>query len=318
LGISDSTFGDALRTRFSGFFRELCDLILFEIRAHTRSRKVKGAIREILAIDSSEVQVHGSLFGKSSAWEPQYTKGDKASAKLHVIWNVDGEWIDDFRITPARASDSRAGHQFRLERGKMYVFDRAYSDFEFWEKIVTNGSHFVTRVKQWDRHRALEREVLKNTKGRAGVLYDEPYQSTSVHAKNSALKLRYVIYRDPLTKRVFHFMSSDQKINADAVANIYKKRWSVELLFRWLKGHLNIRYLPVRTKNAVKTQLAVAVLVQLLIQLKKVTEGFRGTLWELLRAVRTELLKKIVARSGSPGGCRWETTPVADLQPRHI
>jgi hypothetical protein len=314
LGIPDATFGDALRTRFSGFFRELCELILMEIRSRTPNRKVKGAIRELLAIDSSEIRVHGRLKGKAGRWEPHYTSGDKASAHLHIVWNVEGEWIDDFRVSPCRSSDSRVGHDFKLKNGKMYVFDRAYSDFDFWEKIVAHGSHFVTRVKQYKRHRDLEFEILKKSKNIDGVLYDEPYQSTSASARNSSLKLRYVIYRDPITKRVFHFMSSDQKVSAQTIASIYKKRWSVELLFRWLKGHLNIRYLSVRTKNAVRTQLAVAVLIQLLIQLKKIAENYRGSLWMLLCGIRMNLLRKIVAESGPPEGVRWRTPIQADLR----
>jgi len=89
LGIPDSTFGDAIRNRNSGFFQELCDLILLEIRAKTECRKIKKAIRQILAIDSTEIKVHGSLFTEPG-WKQKHCKSDhKASAKLHVVWNVD-------------------------------------------------------------------------------------------------------------------------------------------------------------------------------------------------------------------------------------
>ncbi|MBK7891069.1 MAG: transposase [Bdellovibrionales bacterium] len=101
-------------------FQELCDLILLEIRGRTESRKLKKAIREILAIDSSEVRVHGSLFGEPG-WKQKYTIGHKAAAKIHVVWNVDGEWIDDFKITPCRSGDSPVSFQLRILPMKMYV-----------------------------------------------------------------------------------------------------------------------------------------------------------------------------------------------------
>ncbi|MBK7889933.1 MAG: transposase [Bdellovibrionales bacterium] len=101
------------------------------------------------------------------------------------------------------------------------------------------------------------------------VLYDEEYISTAPAAKFSARKLRHIIYRDKLTQKVFHFVTSDQKASAKMIANIYKRRWAVELLFRWMKGHLDIRRLPLKTPNAIHTQLAIAVLVQLLLQLKR-------------------------------------------------
>jgi hypothetical protein len=83
-----------------------------------------------------------------------------------------------------------------------------------------------------------------------------------------------------------------------------------QLLFRWLKGHLDIRYLPVKNSNAVKTQLAVAVLIQLLLQLKKIVTKFDGTLWEMLRKIRATVNRKILAASGPPEGCRWRSAPI--------
>ena len=98
------------------------------------------------------------------------------------------------------------------------------------------------------------------------------------------------------------------------IADIYKKRWAVELLFRWLKGHLDIRRLPTKTPNSIKIQLAVAVLVQLLLQLKKLLDKFNGTLWELLRSLRTSFAKEILAVSDPPDDCRWNTNAAAALR----
>lgn len=306
LKIPDSTFGDALRERHFGFFQELCDLILLEIRAKTENRKTKKALRQILAIDSSDIRVHGSLFDEPG-WKQKHTIGHQAAAKIHVVWNVDGQWIDDFLITPGRRGDSPVALLLRLLPDKMYVFDRAYNDFDFWSKIIATGSDFVTRLKDCERNRALQKKVRRGKKDKCGILFDGKYISTSLSAKKSKIKLRQVIYRDPLTKKLFHFVTSDQKASAKTIADIYKKRWAVELLFRWLKGHLDIRYLPTKTPNAVKTQLASAVLVQLLLQLKKIIDGFQGTLWELLSDIRMTFVQRILTESGPPADCRWSS-----------
>lgn len=306
LGIPDSTFGDALRVRHFGFFQELCDLILLEIRAKTENRKIKKAIRHILAIDSSDIRVHGSLFDEPG-WKQKHTIGHQAAAKLHVVWNVDGQWIDDFLITPGRRGDSPVSLGLRLAPGKMYVFDRAYNDFDFWKKIITIGSDFVTRLKDCERNRILQKKVLRGRRDKCGVLYDGPYISTSLAARNTKIKLRHIIYRDRITKKIFHFVTSDRNASAKTIADVYKKRWAVELLFRWLKGHLDIRYLPTKTPNSVKTQLAMAVLVQLLLQLKKITDNLQGTLWDLLRNIRTTFIQKILTDCGPPDDCRWSS-----------
>ena len=315
LKVPDSTFGDALRERHFGFFQELCDLVLLEIRARTENRKNKKAIRQILAIDSSDIRVHGSLFDRPG-WKQKYTINHQASAKLHVVWNVDGDWIEDFLVTPGRQGDSPVSLRLRLLQGKMYVFDRAYNDFNFWEKIVHVGSDFVTRLKTSQRNRVLEKKVRRGKKDKCGVLYDGIFHSTSLAAKKSKIKLRHVIYRDKLTEKIFHFVTSDRKATAQAITQIYKRRWAVELLFRWLKGHLNIRYLPAKTPNSIKTLLAATVLFQLLLQLKKMIDGFQGTLWDLLRDIRTTFIRKILMESDSPGDCRWSPLPEASLTSR--
>lgn len=319
LGIPKSTFGDAIGERFHGFFQDLCDLILLEIRGRTQDRKIRRGIREIMAIDSSECRVHGSLFNLPG-WKLKQTQGHQAGCKLHTVYNVDGEWIDDFKITGVRKNDSPISLQLKIRPGKTYVFDRAYNDLDFWLKIMDAGSHFVTRLKDCSQVRKLQAEVLRENPDETGVLHDGFYRPSLVqfHLRREVLEvtqLRHIIYRDAETGKVFHFITSDLKSPAQTIAGVYKRRWAVELLFRWLKGHLDIRYLPVKNSNAVKTQLAVAVLIQLLLQLKKIVTKFDGTLWEMLRKIRATVNRQILAASGPPEGCRWRAASIKPDQP---
>lgn len=212
LGIPDSTFGDALKLRHSEFFRELCDLVLLEIRGKTEYRKCRKAIRQILAIDSSEIDVHGTLFDQPG-WKKKYTIGHKASAKLHVVWNVDGEWVEDFLVTPSRKNDSPVSLKLRLLPMKMYVFDRAYNDFNFWKKVVEAKSDFVTRLKDCASYRKLQKSVLRGHQNVDGVIYDGPFVSTSLSVRKSKMKLRHIIYRDSDSQKVFHFVIFNKKMS---------------------------------------------------------------------------------------------------------
>jgi putative transposase len=322
LGIPRSTFSDALSSRNSGFFEDLCDLVLNQIRAKSPDRKIRKALRDILAIDSTEVRVHGSLFS-SPGWKQKHTTGHQASAKLHVVWDINGNWVDDFLITPGRRNDSPVSLQLRLQSNKTYVFDRAYNDIDFWLKIIDYGSHFVTRLKDYARNHMLAIKVNLKHKERDGVLYDEDYRPGTPLAvrlirDGRDLRLRHIIYRDPETKKIFHFVTSDLKVSAQTIADIYKRRWVVELLFRWLKGHLNIRQLASRNKNAAKSQLAVAVLVKLLLQLKKLTNELSGTLWEILRTIRATIARNGLTNSEVPDGCRWKAALVKNYTSRTL
>lgn len=312
LRIPRSTFGDALVKRCHGFFEELCDLVLLEIRGRTKDRKIKRAIRQILAIDSTDLRVHGSLF-QVPGWRPTHSKSHQAMVKLHVVWNVEGQWIDDYLITGCRRHDSPVAFGFELVSDKMYVFDRAYNDLNFWLKITEAGSHFVTRLKNHNIARLTEGKKAED-QNKDGVLYDGIYTlqpQTLVAAGipkelRDQIKFRYVVYRDPQTKKIFYFVTSDFKSSAQAIAETYKQRWAVELLFRWLKGHLDIRYLESKNTNAVRVQLATAVLTQLLLQLKKISERYDGTLWDLLRSIRTGLIRESLSRCDFPDDCRWK------------
>lgn len=311
LGTPDSTFGDALRKRSFGFFEELCDLVLLQIRSASKDGRTKKAINELLAIDSSECRVHGSLFSVPG-WKQKSSTGHVASAKLHTVWNVDGGWIEDFRVTGNRSSDLTIGKCFAIESNKTYVFDRAYVDLGYWLKIESRGSHFVTRLKKGLRTQYTYKYIGLKDDPRVGVLWDNEWTPSEGTAykhgfRPKQIKFRHIIYRDPESRKVFDFVTSDRKTSADDIAAIYKKRWSVELLYRWLKSHLNIRYLAVKNTNAVKIQLAIAVLVQLLLRLQKIKTSFTGSLWELLRGIRTSLLRESLSLIDVAGNDSIET-----------
>jgi putative transposase len=293
LGIPKSTLSDASANREARFFEELCQLVLWKIHSQLKARKIKQAIRTLLALDSTECRVDGRL-SKLPQWKTR-SSSKKASVKLHVVWNIDGEWIEEFRITSGRAHDAPAAKGLKITANCTYVFDRAYNELTFWWSIVHQGSHFVSRLKKcsyskW-RHKNIVAENLKD-----GVIWDGKWKPSYPVLRKAPqvpkdFTLRHIIYRDPETKKIFDFITSDFNLSAQKIADTYKKRWAVELLFRWLKGHLKVRALEPRNSNAIRIQLIIAVLVQLLIGLYRILTKDSGTLWECLRRLRTAWFK---------------------------
>lgn len=309
LEVAHSTLGDAIQCRSHGFFEDVCDHVLGLIKLKTNDRRIRKAINQVQAIDSTECSVHGSLF-KDPNWIPKNTKSGKRSAsiKLHAVWDVDGEWIEDFRIAPARRNDMPIARGFLIQPDKFYVFDRAYNAVEYWINIVDRGADFVTRLKFCNLTLEQRKRVLPEGDG---ILYDveyipsKPTLAQLPEKLRTQAKFRHIVYRDPKTKVVFDFVTSDFKTSAQIICDIYKKRWAVELLFRWLKGHLNIRRLAGKSKNGNKVLLAIAVLVQLLIRFKQISEKLTGTTWEILRGIRAAVMREGLARYGAPDDCRW-------------
>jgi putative transposase len=230
--------------------------------------------------------------------------------KLHVVWNVRKHWISDFRMTGYRRNDIVAAKKFLLLPSKIYVFDRAYVDLDFWIKITKAQSDFVTRLKKHPRQKAVWKCVLTaSDQKRFGVLWQGEWTPSEtacqkLHLKTKQIKYRHIIYREPEKGRIFDFITSNWSLPASEIAEIYKKRWAVELLFRWLKQNLDIRSLASRNPNAVRIYLDVAVLIQLLMQLNKLIHNFKGTLSELINVLRAQLYKKTLP-----------TSPLEDLCP---
>lgn len=324
LGIPKSSLSDAGANREARFFEDLCRLVLWKIYAGLKGRKIKQAVRTILAIDSTECRVHGSLT-KLKKWKAKRFKkiNGKASTKLHVIWNINGEWIEEFRVTAGRVDDKPVARILKIRANCTYVFDRAYNEVAFWWSIIKKGSHFVSRLKEMPRYRMRTFSFNHNQSNQVGVLWDGKWIPDPVTVLRSPgmpkdFHLRHVIYRAPESKKLFHFVTSDFEAPAQEIADIYKKRWAVELLFRWLKGHLKVRTLEPRNTNAIRIQLIMAVLVQLLVALYRLLSGEKETLWECLRKLRTGWLRAALQTTVTESGLFDQFAPkcntVADLK----
>jgi putative transposase len=230
------------------------------------------------------------------------TKSREGYTKLHVIWNICAESIESFRITGGRVNDSPQAKRLKIRPNCTYIFDRAYNELLLWWIIVDQKSHFVSRLKKNSYNTWKFKRKLTDFVHQDGVLWEQDWKpSHDVLRKNPQVpkdfKLRQIAFRCPDTKKVFNFITSDFESPSQEIADIYKKRWAVELLFRWLKGHLNIRSLEPRNTNSIRIRLAIAVLVQLLIQLFRLLTKFSGTLWECLRKLRTDWLKAAIEYS---------------------
>jgi hypothetical protein len=300
LGVPRSTFSDANVNRSAGFFEGVCRIMFRELQGTTKSSKIRRAIRETLAIDSTECNADGRL-ARDPSWQKIRANGRKSSLKLHVVWNVGKQWIEDFRVSPGRKSDAPFARQFEIRSGTTYVFDRAYSDLELWQKIIEKNAHFVSRLKSNSVPKDPVR-AKRVSSCQTGVLWEGIWRPSwvmfYVHKKLPRdFHFRVVTYRDPVTKQTFDFISSNSRISAENVAALYKKRWAVELLFRWLKGNLGVRQLAVRNANAAKIQLALAVLVQLLLQLLRVKTRTTLTASQCLRQIRADLMLHGLSRT---------------------
>jgi len=106
--------------------------------------------------------------------------------------------------------------------------------------------------------------------------------------------LRRVTYCDPETDKRLKFLTNNFVLPPQAIAEIYKKRWAVELFFRWIKQHLRIKAFYGTSENAVKTQIWVAVSVYVLVAIVRKRLGIKASLYQLLQIFSVTLFEKFL------------------------
>ena len=111
-------------------------------------------------------------------------------------------------------------------------------------------------------------------------------------AKKCPIPLRRIGYRDPVTGKHYVFLTNNFKLSAKTIADIYKARWQVELFFKWIKQNLKIKSFIGTSKNAVMTQIWIALCVYLLLAFIKFQSKLTKSMQQMLRLLQLNLFEK--------------------------
>ena len=187
----------------------------------------------------------------------------KAGIKAHTLLDLRVGIPVFLRVTHARTHDLWALDQLTPEAGAFYVVDKAYTDFARLHRLHCAGAFFITRAKRNLDFGVRRRNAVDPP---AGVLGDRHVRLRGPKSRRLYPDtLRLIRYADPKTGRRLKFLTNNLTLPAGTVALLYRKRWRIELFFKWVKQHLHIKAFFGTTPNAVKTQLWAAVIVFVLV-----------------------------------------------------
>src|SRR5690625_485438 len=238
---------------------------------------------KLFSLDSSTIDVCLSMF----PWAR--FRQAKGAIKLHVGLNHAGMLPAFVSVTDGKSSDVAVGRALSLPTGSIVVFDRGYTDYTWYNQLNDQGIFFVTRLKRNACHRVLERRKVKSEQG---LTCDQTIRLTSAKGKNCPIALRRVGYRDPETGRKYVFLTNNFKLAAATIAAIYKSRWQIELFFKWIKQNLKIKTFLGTSRNAVLTQIWVAMCVYLLLAYLKFMSRSRRSMQQILRLLQLNLFER--------------------------
>jgi putative transposase len=193
--------------------------------------------------------------------------GRTRGLKLHVVYDPAADQPQRIAITPATVNDVEVGQEVPIEAGASYIFDKAYCSYAWWTRINEAGAFFVTRRKQNARYKLVRRRSLRRRKGDGFTIIDDAEVKLASKANTKlAIPMRRVrVKRDNGTR--ITLITNDLKRSAVEIAALYKMRWQIELLFRWIKQHLKIKKFLGRSQNAVCLQLIAAMIAYLLLRI---------------------------------------------------
>jgi putative transposase len=259
LGVDElarSTLSDANARRppevFAATFAMLADM------ADRQTRRDGGEM--IRLIDSSPIPL-----GKICDWAKW--NGRIRGMKMHVVYDPKADVPLSVEITQATVNDVEIGSKTPIEAGAIYVFDKGYCRFDWWVNIHESEAFFVTRAKTNTRLRATKTRYVRKIIGDGfRIIDDAEVKLASKGDSKLAIPLRRIrIKRD--TGQTVTLITNDLKRSAIEIAGLYKARWQIELLFRWIKQHLDIRKFLGANDNAIRLQIIAAMIAYLLLRI---------------------------------------------------
>jgi putative transposase len=212
--------------------------------------------------------------------------------KLHVVYDPTTQVPHCVDITPANVNDVEVGCQVRLEAGMTYVYDKGYCRFAWWRKINDCGAFFVTRPKTNMRLRATQLRPVHNRVGDGFTIVDDA-EVVLVSKGDSRLPIplrRIRVKRDK--GGTITLLTNDLRRSAVEIAALYKSRWQIELLFRWIKQHLDIRKFLGNSDNAIRLQLLAAMIAYLLLRIAARVNGIKMLPLRLAELVSQHLFSR--------------------------
>ncbi len=277
-----STLGDANARRCSAVFSDLF--------AEMAGRVHRGLRRKIgdttYLIDSTGLR----LSGAGSEWAHFSHKA--CGAKVHMVYDADAECPVYASVTAAKVNDITAAQVMPIEEGATYVFDLGYYDYAWWTKLDAAGCRIVTRFKS-------------NTPLSVTAELDIPEDSNILSDHIGLLPARQRLSRknpfsDPVreirvrtdTGKILRILCNDLDASAQEIADLYKRRWAIELFFKWVKQTLKIKHFLGNSENAVRIQVAVALIAYLLLRLAQSAQEVIKSPLQFARLVRANIMHR--------------------------
>ena len=281
--ISRSSLSRLNNDKSYALYEALFGKLLTRCRSHVGGHRFRFK-NALYSLDASTIDLCLSAF----PWAD--FRSTKAGIKCHVGLNHAGYLPEFITITEAKVHDVIAGRQFHFPKGSIVVMDKGYTDYTWYKSLNDQQVYWITRLKKNARYRVVARANVLKSKG---ITSDQAIEFTGIKAQQQCpIRLRRIGYTDEESGKHYTFLTNNFKLAAKTIAELYKDRWQVELFFKWIKQNLKIKSFLGTSKNAVMTQVWVAMCAYLLICYQKFMSKLTKSPQQLLRLLQLNLFER--------------------------
>jgi len=283
--VSRNTLSNANSMRDWGIYADFAQVLINIARKLYMNEGLEHDLTEtVYALDSTTIDLCLSLF----PWA-KFRK-HKGAVKMHTLLDIQGNIPTVIFITTGKVHDVNILDNLLIETGAFYVMDRGYVDFARLNRIHLAAGYFVTRAKKGFKFKRLYSATVDKT---SGVLFDQTIRVTGQKTRQEYPdKLRRIGFWDEETKRRLIFITNNFVLPSIIIAQLYKKRWQVELFFKWIKQNLRIKTFYGTSENAVKTQIWIAISVYVLVAIVKKRLNLEMSLYTILQIISVTIFEK--------------------------
>ena len=264
-----STLSDANSNRDATFFEDLYhQLYKVYYGSLPDSLSKKDKKDRLFIMDSTTISLFTDILKGAGSYGNDGRK--KGGVKAHVLLKANNDLPELIRLTAAADNDRKFMEHIKLPRGSILVFDKGYHKFSQWYNWHRQGINWVTRLTETEVYKILKQRKLSVSEGSAKVIKDEMILlGRGSNAATKRIQVRLITYHDAEKKQVFKFLTNNPRFSANTIAAFYKDRWQIENYFKKFKQTSQVKYFLGDSENAIKIQIWIAFIKNLLTKIIK-------------------------------------------------
>ena len=304
--IARNTIAKANEVRDYRIYEKLASILTIRAKELYSDEKILDDFefdKSIYALDSSVINICFSL----APWAKYMEKKEIGALKLHSLIDLKGNIPSINVITDGKVYDGAILDILPFEVGSIYIMDRGYLDYKRLYNIERNKSFFITRTTNNIKLKRLysnkkpkpktEENAEQHLEQNDLVASDQIVSFVTKDAKKSypqnLRRVRYKFKEKGEKKfKYLTFLTNNLTLESLTIARLYKKRWQIELFFKWIKQHLKIKTFYSYSENGVKVQIWTAICTYLLVAILKKELKIDRSLYEILQVLSVNIFER--------------------------